>query len=257
MKGKKIVVNPDFANLEEDIKVLPYKFNFFGTVIYQKRNIVKRMQMQDTVVVVKRFKRPNPVQRIVYTYFKPSKAERGFKYAERFENLGIHTPQSVAYIEIKRGRLLRDSYYVATNFEGTTLDKMADAGELSDEVVGALARLLVKMHELGIEHGDPNLGNFMYAKGATGKEQFAVIDTNRSKFGRELSKRKSINNLKRLTHNRELLQRIVEQYASLRHWNSEKTTARVIKKLNKFEHNIKVRHTLKRIFLLRFLKKSN
>ena len=51
------------------------------TTLYKGRNTVKSFCVDGRTLVVKHYKRPNPVQRVAYSFFKKSKAARAYLFA--------------------------------------------------------------------------------------------------------------------------------------------------------------------------------
>ena len=82
----KIVVAEEFANLKCFISQLPRMMdNLNGTLIYDGRNRVSSFHYEGLNLMVKRFKRVNFVQQIVYTFFRKTKAERAYLFAEELK----------------------------------------------------------------------------------------------------------------------------------------------------------------------------
>ena len=115
----KIVIHPDFMQTADFIKQLPQHFAQEGELLYEGRNEVRRYRVKNEWLVVKKYKQPNIIQRIVYTFFKKSKTERAYLFAGMLRKRGFDTPHEVAYIEKKRGGLFLDGYFISTN--ATTL----------------------------------------------------------------------------------------------------------------------------------------
>ena len=101
----KIVIHPDFMQTADFIKQLPQHFAQEGELLYEGRNEVRRYRVKNEWLVVKKYKQPNIIQRIVYTFFKKSKTERAYLFAGMLRKRGFDTPHEVAYIEKKRGGL--------------------------------------------------------------------------------------------------------------------------------------------------------
>src|SRR5690606_30655230 len=78
----------------------------------QDRNSLKLFKFKDMTVNVKSFKVPNIFNQIAYRFFRKSKAQRSFEYANRLGKLGIGTPQPMAYYEFTNAFLFKKSYYV-------------------------------------------------------------------------------------------------------------------------------------------------
>ena len=108
----KVVINPKYNFLTDFIYHLPGCFFKDGETIYQGRNILKKYDIQGYRLIVKRFKRPNIINQIVYSFFRRSKARRSFDYSLEVQKRGFGVGDPIAYIEIKHGGLLTDSYYI-------------------------------------------------------------------------------------------------------------------------------------------------
>lgn len=90
-------IDDDYVSLRDFILTVPRIFGRHeGELLHEGRNEVRRFSVGELDLVVKRYKRVNLVQRVVYTFFRKSKAERAYKYAHTFRNCGIDTPHEVA-----------------------------------------------------------------------------------------------------------------------------------------------------------------
>ena len=243
----KTVIHPKYRAYSDFIKRIPEIFDKSGETIHAGRNTVKCFACNGHEWIVKRYKRPNIVQRIAYTFFKKSKAERAYLYAARLLEVGIATPEGIAYIEEKRRGLLSDSYFVSTLCPDPAVYPVLVQTEAYDkELADALAAFFAQLHGKGILHGDPNLNNILYRKGNGGGYLFSVIDTNRSTFKSLLTPQECLNNLKRVTHRRDLLRHITAEYARLRGWDVPGSVEKVLEALDKFERKNKMKHLLRR-----------
>lgn len=241
----KVIVHPHYAALTAEVKRIPACFAWQGEVLHSGRNTVKRFPRPDANWVVKHYKRPNPIQRIAYTFFKPSKAERAYRYAQILQEKGIDTPDGIAYIELKHHGLLSDSYFVSTECTDRPIfPELVETPDYDHALADELAAFFVEMHRKGVLHGDLNLNNILYRKEAGGKLHFTVIDTNRSRFKDMPSRRECLCNLKRVTHRRDLLDYIVGRYAALRGWNPENCTTFVQEALQRFEKRRQLKRRL-------------
>lgn len=246
----KIVINGAYRQCENFIRMVPEKFDGGGTLLHSGRNTVKSFTVDGTELIVKRYKRPNIIQRIAYTFFKKSKAERAYLYAAELRKRGLKTPHEAAFIEIKDGGLLSDSYFISAACHLPALTTPLQRPGFDTALADKLAAYLAKMHEHGVLHGDTNLGNILYETGADGSVTFWLIDTNRSKFHHP-SYNECIENLRRLTHYKPLLDYVIRQYATCRGFNPDKASADIIRKIEKFEHDKDVRHKIKKRFTKR------
>ena len=234
----KLVVHPDYSSSADFLRSLPQVFMQEGELIYDKRNKVKRFSSDGGTWIVKKFKRPNIIQRISYTFFKKSKAERAFLYAGLFRECGLNTPHEVAYIELKEKGLFADSYFVSTECKDAPLRPILDKEGFDKQLADELANFLVEVHRKGVMHGDINLSNVLYHI-EDGQCVFTLIDTNRSKFLPSPNLGQCMDNLKRLTHNRELLEYVIRQYARIRHWEAEACVSLAFQYLEGFEEKVR------------------
>lgn len=247
-------LNPQYTDnteLKQLLCSLPKAFDTGeGELIYDKRNKLRRFVLSSgQVVVVKRYKRPNWVQRISYSWFGPNKAQKAFDYASRLHGLGIDTPQAIAAVTYRGAARLVQEYYLAT-----TEDTRPSCWWLNDStesaewqaLCSALAQYLAELHTKGFMHGDTNLSNFLYEKTPSqkGMEEyhFAVIDINRSRFvtGRKATQSECLDNLFRLSHHRNVIRAIVSAYASHRQWDVEACVSTVIGRINRFERKKRI-----------------
>ncbi len=244
----KAVVNKEYESLTEYIKSIPAIFESTGTEIYHKRNIVKILRHDDMDLVVKRYKRPNLIQRIAYTFFCKGKAKRAYLFAGRMLDLGISTPFPIAFIEITKSGLLSDSYFISSRtFDRSLFPELVETPDYDIELASEVARLMVRLHEKGVIHGDPNLSNILYHSDAEGKTHFTLIDINRTRFGSEFTERECLANLMRLTHRRDLLKRLVSVYAEERKWDVPETVEKVFAMISRFEHRREIKTGFKRL----------
>ena len=68
-----MIVNPKYTHLQKQIEEIPKFFADEGKVVYDGRNILKRISLDNVDVVVKSFKKPHIINRVVYSYFRNPK----------------------------------------------------------------------------------------------------------------------------------------------------------------------------------------
>lgn len=143
----KIVIHPDFMQTADFIRQLPQHFAQEGELLYEGRNEVRRYRVKDEWLVVKRYKQPNIIQRIVYTFFKKSKTERAYLFAGILRQRGFDTPHEVAYIEKKRGGLFLDGYFISTQCDYPPLSKVLWQRQFDKHAADELAAFMVRLHK--------------------------------------------------------------------------------------------------------------
>lgn len=241
----KIIIHPKYQSARSFISEIPKRFETEGEMIHDGRNTVKRFKTNENEWVVKRYKNPNIFQRIAYSFFKKSKAERAYMYADRLRKADIDTPEGIAYIEDKKLGLLHFSYFISPAcYDPCIFPALVDTKDYDHRLADALTAFFVKLHAKGVLHGDLNLNNILYHQDKKGEFHFSVIDTNRSLFKASLSRLECLDNLKRVTHRRDLLEYIVERYASLRRWDLYESVETVMEALDKFEKRRQMKRKL-------------
>lgn len=218
-----------------------------GKVLHEGRNEVRLFVVDGKPLVVKRYKRVNWIQRIVYSFFRPTKAARAFRFAEILRNRGVSTPHEVAYMEQREKGLFSIGYFVSLECTDPSLYIPLDVQSSFDRTLADnLAAFIVELHSKGILHGDMNFGNFLYHYDDSSMCHFSVIDTNRSHFCEGFPTRtQCLSNFQTMTHRREVYEFVVRKYAVLRHWNEEETVKVAFAYLDKFEE----RHRRKEKFV--------
>ena len=68
----RVIVNPKYAHLQKEIEEIPRSFQEKGDVVYDGRNVLKRIGLGSIDVVVKSFKKPHIINRVVYSFFRQS-----------------------------------------------------------------------------------------------------------------------------------------------------------------------------------------
>jgi len=180
----KIRIHPDFINYEQFIKGIPEEKYTAKEVYCNQRNTVTKVEVNDRVFVIKKYKVPTFFNRIVYTCIRKSKARRSFEYADRLLSSGIETALPVAYIEERKGGIFNIGYFISEYLPYPVLPKSI---ELEQEERDLLKQQFIEftahLHNLKIIHKDYNANNVFYHK-VDGKYRFALVDINRMDFGK-------------------------------------------------------------------------
>lgn len=234
----KTVISEDYSQHSDFLRSIPNLFaDGQGEVVYSKRNEIRRFSHQGLTLMAKRYKRVNVLQRVVYTFFRPTKAERAYRFAKEFRLRGIDTPREVAYIETGSMGLFSVGYFISLETEGVeTYLLLREVENFSHSLADAVAAHVLKMHSKGILHGDLNLSNFLCSERPDGYH-FTMIDINRSHFRDGMpSNEECLDNLVRTTHRRDLYEYLVRSYARQRGWNEDTTAAKALQLLDNFEN---------------------
>jgi len=203
------LTNPDFKDLEFLIKNIPENFDSTGIVIKNDRNEIRITELNGIKVVAKSFKKVTVANRIIYRFFRKSKAQRAYEYGLILKEKGINTPLPVGYIDQFSRFKLKKSYFISlfvdNNSVFTAIKEAATEAE-RETILKELAQFIFQTHSKGVFHRDLNMGNILYEK-KENSGQFHLIDNNRMSF-RKPSLSARVNNLK-------YINLPIEQYAVL------------------------------------------
>ncbi len=242
----KLYVHPEYVGIRDFLRSLPLTFDQYGEVLYARRNVIRRITAPDgTELNVKRYGVPGWFNRVVYTYLRSSKGWRAYTYPARLLRAGIDTPRPVAYIEQRRGGLIRDSYLVTLqcpyrrNFYEFGNARVADCRD----VVAAFARFTARQHEAGILHLDYSPGNILFDR--VGEEwRFSLIDINRMRFG-PVSIKRGCANFARLWGQKAFFEQLAADYAAARGGNAAQCRRWIMFYRRRFWQRYRRRHELK------------
>lgn len=150
-------------------------------IIYDERNRLFRIRHNGQPYIVKAFRRPNPVNSVAYVTVRRSKAARSFANALRLTALGIDTPRAAAYMEVRHGLRLAESYYVCRDVASPQIRHWERRPDM-DVMLDAFADDIVRLHLKGVWHKDFSPGNIL-VEGTAPPYRFHYIDLNRMRFG--------------------------------------------------------------------------
>lgn len=220
----------------------------------QDRNSLKLFQLNDLTINVKSFKIPNLVNQVAYRFFRKSKAQRSFEYAEKLKSKNIGTPQPIGYYELSTSFLFKKSYYLSEQLdcELTYRELTRDLNYPNhEEILRAFTRFTFELHESNILFLDHSPGNTLIKKTDKGYE-FYLVDLNRMKF-KTLSFEDRIKNFARLTTHKSMVEVMSNEYAKLINEDYNKTFNLMWKLTQEFQEKFHRKRRLKK--KLKFWKK--
>lgn len=177
-----------------------------GDIIHDKRNTLRVVDNK----VVKHFAVPSIWRGIIYGLFAKSKARRSYEYALRMNDL---TPAPIAYREVRVCGVLRESAYVCTLSQAryTFNDLIGNPSFPNRQaILQSVGRFTATLHQQGIWHHDYSGGNILFNEDGSIVQ---VIDLNRIRFCKHLSRERRLLNFERLNIDREALRTMVSAYA--------------------------------------------
>lgn len=251
---KRVQINTeykDYTKFNQFIHNLPSLFDKQGKTLYQERNTIKLFEIDGLSFVVKRFKRPLLVQRIAYSFFRPTKVSRAYQHAHLLRLRGFETPQEMASVEVWKNGLFQDGYLATEVITDNPIAHLLAREDetFSEKLAEQFAYFVADLHLKGILHEDLNSTNVLYRE-QNGKVIFSLIDINRMTFypeGKVPSQKDCLNNLNRFTGNYSLFEFVTRAYARKRGWNEDEIAKEAL--------NMKETHDVRRIKKKNFFKK--
>ena len=123
----KTVVHPDYARFEDFVRRLPQENFPIDRVFCDRRNTVVATHDQGMAMVVKKYARPTLFNCFVYTFFRPSKAERAYRYALRLARCGVETAAPIGYVHVYRGGIFHTGYFLCRFLPYPTLSSIKNS----------------------------------------------------------------------------------------------------------------------------------
>lgn len=177
-----------------------------GEIIFQKRNTLRRKDG----VIIKQFQTPNILKGLWYGLMGKSKARRSFEYAMKMQGL---TPKPIAYKEIRCFGILRESWYACDESVCRhTFNELIGKKDFPnrEKILEAIGKYTAELHLRKIIHEDYSGGNILFCEDGSHIE---VIDLNRIRFRKSLSREQRLRNFERLNIDRDALKTIATAYA--------------------------------------------
>jgi len=223
----KTIINPTYNALSSFINRIPDIFDQEGELVFTARNQLKSYTVEGVDLIVKRYKKPHLINRIAYTFFRPSKAKRAYDYALRLLELNINTPMPIAYIEQKSFGLLDHGFFISVyEKEYSDIREFMIGTQTDDTLLQHLAKYIAHFHSKGVLHFDMSPGNVLYKK-VKDNYLFTLIDINRMHFSHSISKTDRYKSFKRLSENKSVLTRIATLYAAAAQLDESESVERI------------------------------
>ena len=243
----KIQLAPLFEDQKK--KILSYLENFdhLGTLIGKGgRNKIKLFELDGKTINIKSFKIPNKLNQIIYKYFRKSKAERSFTYAQFLISKNIGTPAPIAFAENNSSILFSQSYYISEHLHyDLTYRELVTNPDFPDheQILRAFTRFTFRLHENGIEFLDHSSGNTLIQINDK-NFNFFLVDLNRMNF-KQLNFDERMKNFSRLTPKIDMVKVMADEYSKLIQRNSEEVFEKMWFFTNRFQENYQRKKNLK------------
>ena len=223
----------DSAPLKEFMQTLPSVFERDGLLLFKARNTIKKFVLSDGMeIVVKKYKTPIFIQRVVYTFLRKTKAERAYVNAAELMRRGIDTPDNIAWAQEKVNGLFKIGYFISDVNDAPAIeDELCSGDNFNKALAEDFAQFVAKLHSKGIIHKDLNCSNVIYRCLSEGNYEFSLIDNNRMKFypeGKEPPLKTCIHNLTLFTGDLKVLHQVAVYYTVSRNWDQEDMVPKII-----------------------------
>ena len=239
----KITLNGSFESFHDFVLNIQTQFHQNHSTIHKARNELKIISYNNLETVVKSFKVPNLLRRIIYTFFRDSKAKKSYDNSIILEDL---TPTPIAYIEFYNNALLEESYFISEKFDyDFTIREplIEDMFEDKEEIFKEFAHFTFRLHQNNILHLDYSPGNILIKK-ENSSYTFKVVDINRMEF-RELSLNDRLKNFSKLWANDEQITIMAKEYALLCGEDEQKCIKIALRYNNRHKNKMRLKRRLK------------
>ena len=240
-----ITIHPKFDFLKAYVEKIPLTFESLPNVLYRDRNVIKTDEASKIKLVIKSYGRIYLTNRIRYSFFHPSKAERAYQNGLRLLDQGFLTPEPVAFVECFKGGLLKESYFISLHSDFIPLASVIL--DEHDNLIKNLVGFAHQLHRRGIYHMDFSRGNVLCKK-QNNHFQFALVDNNRMEF-KKFDYSRGLKTFKRLGLGTVQLTQVAKEYSRLEKKNEGKTIQQIQDIVRKHQHLDRLRKQAKKFVL--------
>jgi len=253
---KRVVIQDEFKIYKDSLDNFIENFDTQGAPFgNQDRNSLKLFKLNEFILNVKSFRIPNLVNQLAYKFFRKSKAQRSFEYANKLRQMHVGTPQPIAYYEFATPFLFKKSYYISKQLECdlTYRELTTDFNFPNHEaILRAFTRFTFQLHEKGIHFLDHSPGNTLIQLN-NGDYKFYLVDLNRMEF-KPLDFETRIKNFARLTIHKSMVEVMSDEYAKCSGENYDKVFNLMWRDTEAFQEKYHRKRRLKK--KLKFWKKA-
>ena len=204
------IVNDSFYPFLKDIKSF---FTNASNSIHKARNEIKIIPYKDKELVVKSFKIPHLFNRVIYTFFRDSKAKKSYNNSLKIMQF---VPKPIGYIEFFKFGLLSKSYFVSEYFDYdfTIREPLLDKKYPNRvKIFQEFTKFTFLLHQSRIFHKDYSPGNIL-VKEKNGTYIFKIVDINRMYFT-DFTTKERLESFAKLGASDEDLKIMIREYATL------------------------------------------
>ena len=140
--------------------------------------------------------------------FRPSRAKRVWKVSQKLVACNIPTPQPISFLEQRKGRLLKKSFFISKKIDGAldlnvAFQQLQTGRSLHDtkqkkSLIHQVAHLIRSLHDCGICHRDLKASNILVQGVSKQGEKLYLVDLDSARIQKGLRKKGRIRDLARL-----------------------------------------------------------
>ena len=230
----KYEINKNYENFKDFLLDIKNYFKNNSHTIHKARNELKIIEYANMQTIVKAFKIPNNLNQIVYTFFRNSKAKKSFLNAKKLQDLNIHTPLPIGYIEFYDGFLFKQSFFISKkyDYDYTIREPLRNKKLKNREIIlKQFVSFTYNLHENGVYHKDYSAGNILVLTKDDNNFEFCLVDINRMEF-KKVDLSLALGNFANLWLDDESAKLIAKYYAKLVNIK-EDIALGILKKANK------------------------
>ncbi|MDX4050973.1 MULTISPECIES: protein kinase family protein [Arcobacteraceae] len=250
MSKYKYEINEDFKEFKKNLINIKKDFENSELSIHKARNELKVIEFNKCKLIVKSFKIPNLINKIVYVYFRDSKAKKSYFNALKLIEKNILTPKPVAYIEFYKNGMLNDSYYVSEEIKYDFLIREPLYNKDFKDRENILKQFVCftyKNHKKGVFHKDYSAGNILVSKKDSGIYDFYLVDINRMQFC-NIDIKKAMLNFNKFWSDEPTLKFIAKEYSTLSGYDEQECISLILHYDTKLKNFVQRRRKLKKMF---------
>jgi len=243
--SSKYELNPNHLNFKNDLFEIQKHFDKSDKSIHKARNELRVAPINGLDVVIKAFKIPHFINRVVYAYFRDSKAKKSYQNAIELIKRDISTPEPIAYIEHFKMGLFDKSYFLSKYepYDFTIREALHHKIEDYKEVLEAFTDFTYDLHKKGVWHVDYSPGNILIRK-KDDKYEFFIVDINRMVF-RDINEYEGLENFNKLWAKDEDMKIMAKRYASLANLDESSAVSRAISHNQLHKDKIELKRKIK------------
>lgn len=247
----KRIINPKYKALQTDLDKVVTDFDNTGDLFdARKRNTIRKTVINGISTNIKSFGIPNIINQVAYKFFRKSKAERSYLFAEKLLSKGIGTPQPIAYYEFFSLFGIKSSFYFSEHLDFDLMysDLVANPDYPdSDKILRQFTQFTHKIHESNVYFKDHSPGNTLIKKNGEDYD-FYLVDLNRMEF-KSLDFDARVTNFSRLTPKEEMVAVMSDEYAKITNQSYEKVFTKMWGETEAFQYRFFRKKRLKKRFL--------